>query len=140
MRYQSLNKPFDPVLYNRDDDAKQDVINWVARHYGYQLYVNPDQYGIDLLCSNGWSFEVEVKHNWRGSKFPYQEVHFSARKLKFANRRSIFVMLNSSRSHALLVAGDVVKRSRVVRKATKYTVDEQFVEVPVRFAELVVLN
>jgi len=136
----SLNKPFDPVLYGRDDDAKDDVIRWVARRYGYHLYVNPDQYGIDLLCDNGWSFEVEVKHNWSGGKFPFQSVHFSARKLKFANRQSIFVMLNSGRSHALLVAGDVVKWSRVVRKATKYTTDERFVEVPVRFAELVRLD
>lgn len=130
-------KPFDRTLYNRDDDAKQDVIAWVARRYGYHLYVNPDDYGIDLLCENGWSFEVEVKHNWRGARFPYQEVHFSARKLKFANRRSIFVMLNSERSHGLLVAGDVVRRCKIVRKATKYTADEQFVEVPVRLVELV---
>lgn len=133
-------KPFDRTLYNRDDDAKDDVIRWVARRYGYHLYVNPDQYGIDLLCDNGWSFEVEVKHNWSGGKFPFNTVHFSARKLKFANRHSIFVMLSSDRKQALLVAGDVVKRSRVVRKATKYTVDEQFVEIPVRFAELVRLD
>ena len=133
-------KPFDRTLYNRDDDAKDDVIAWVARRYGYHLYVNPDQYGIDLLCDNGWSFEVEVKHNWRGNKFPYQEVHFSARKLKFANRRSIFVMLNSERTRGLLVAGDVVRRSKIVRKATKYTADEQFIEVPVRLCELVTLN
>ena len=130
-------KPFDPTLYNRDDDAKEDVIAWVARRYGYHLYVNPDQYGIDLLCTNGWSFEVEVKHNWRGPKFPYAEVHFSARKLKFATKRSLFVMLNSERSHGLLVAGDVVRRCRIVRKATKYTADEQFVEVPVGLVELV---
>lgn len=135
-----MTKPFDPVLYKRDDSAKEDVIAWVQRHYGYLLYVNPDQYGIDLLCDNGWSFEVEVKHNWRGSKFPYQEVHFSARKIKFANRRSIFVMLNSERTHGLLVAGDVVRRCRRVRKATKYTADELFIEVPVRLCQLVRLD
>ena len=129
-----MSKPFDEGLYNADDDAKYDIIGWLQQ-CGYTAWVNPDKYGIDVLASKGednYSFEVEVKHNWKGAVFPFNEVHFSARKLKFVSPSSFFTMLNNERTHVLLTTGEAVGYSPVVEKKTKYTVAEKFVAVNLR--------
>ena len=82
-------KPFDQTLYQENDDAKHQVIEWLSAE-GFEAMVNPDQYGIDILAEkNGqqYEIEVEVKHNWVGERFPFGEVHFPARKKKFASRK-----------------------------------------------------
>jgi hypothetical protein len=124
-----VSKPFSPELYETNDSAKELVIEWF-RLNGIDTWVNPDQYGIDLL-SDDVAFEVEVKHNWSGSEFPFGTVHLPGRKMKFANDNSVFVMLNSERTHAMLISGTLVKNSKVVTKNTIYTNDEQFIEVDV---------
>jgi len=126
------HKPFDVQMYGADDNAKHDVIEWLEGR-GFTAWVNPDQYGIDVLAlyeGNLLSFEVEVKHNWVGEKFPFDAVHFSARKLKFATPNSYFTMLNNERSHVLVTTGIIVSASPVVSKQTKYTASERFIEVP----------
>lgn len=130
-------KPFDKDLYDENDDAKELVIKWLAAN-GIEARVNPDQYGIDLL-SKTKKYEVEVKHNWTGAVFPYDEVHFPMRKLKFATEDAVFVMLNHERTHALLVPGNVIKFSPRVTKSTKYTQNEKFIEVLVSKCEFVQL-
>lgn len=73
-------KPFDLDLYNADDNAKELVIQWL-KGYGYIVDVNPDQYGIDLIGTDNTgkaiAVEVEVKHHWKGSHFPFRTVHVS---------------------------------------------------------------
>jgi hypothetical protein len=126
------HKPFSAQMYGADDNAKHDVIGWLEGR-GFTAWVNPDQYGIDVLAlyeGNLLSFEVEVKHNWVGEKFPFDAVHFSARKLKFATPNSYFTMLNNERSHVLVTTGIIVSASPVVSKQTKYTASERFIEVP----------
>ena len=77
---------------------------------GYEAHINPDEYGIDIIYQDESDelkyFEVEVKHNWKGSRFPFPTVHFPKRKLKFANAQSSFAMLNSDRTHVLIITGD----------------------------------
>jgi len=126
------HKPFDAQMYGADDNAKHDVIKWLEGR-GFTAWVNPDQYGIDVLAlyeGNLLSFEVEVKHNWKGDKFPFDAVHFSARKLKFATPNSYFTMLNNERSLVLVTTGVIVAASPIVSKQTKYTASERFIEVP----------
>lgn len=129
-----MRKPFSPELYAQDDDAKSLVINYLTSQ-DWEVWVNPDQYGIDLLAIDPFGdeiqLEVEVKHNWSGPTFGFPGVHFSARKLKFASPTSIFVMLNHERTHALMVHGVDFLESPVVTKSTIYTKNEEFVEVPV---------
>lgn len=128
-------KPFSKTLYNKNDDAKFQVIEWLQSGE-WEALVNPDDYGIDVLAidefGDEYKFEVEVKHNWKGSKFPYNEVHWPARKLKFAKEEGnvFFVMLNHERTHALVAYAGVVLESEIVAKPTKYTAMEQFIEVP----------
>ncbi len=127
-----MKKPFDSVLYEADDNAKFIVIGWLERN-GFVAWVNPDQYGIDVLAERDgdqYGFEVEVKHNWQGEKFPYSTVHFSARKQKFIGWNHFFTMLNDERSCVLVVDENVLRSADVVNKATKYTSDELFIAVP----------
>ena len=129
-------KPFSQTLYNKNDDAKFQVIEWLT-HGQWEAIVNPDDYGIDVLAvdefGDDYKFEVEVKHNWKGPKFPYGEVHWPARKLKFAKETGnvYFVMLNHERTHGLLASAEDVLSSEIVAKPTKYTAMEQFIEVKI---------
>lgn len=126
-------KEFSQSLYDANDDAKHQVIAWLEER-GFMAWVNEDQYGIDvqaLRMGKQYVFEVEVKHNWGDGGFPFDSVHFPLRKNKFAAEEGAwFVMLNRSRTQMLLVCGEVFRESKVVRKATKYTEDEEFVEIP----------
>jgi hypothetical protein len=134
-----MTKPFSQSLYDKDDDAKQLIIKWLASR-GVKAWVNPNDYGIDLISETGWQYEVEVKHNWKGEKFPYKEVHFPARKLKFANPDSIFVMLNHERTHAMLVNGEQFLTSPKIIKSTIYTKNEEFIEVDVTRCKVLEIN
>ncbi len=129
-----MSKPFDKELYEANDPAKEFVIAYFTERYGFLVYVNPDQYGIDLIVENErgtFELEVEVKHNWKGKRFPYQTVHFPARKLKFAkNPDNVhFIMLNDDWTYALLIDGPTFAKSEVITKDTFLTKNERFVSV-----------
>lgn len=100
---------------------------------GFEAWVNPDQYGIDVLATKHdqrYGFEVEVKHNWCGDRFPFSTVHFSARKQKFIGWNHMFMMLNDDRSCVLIADESTLRAAKVVSKQTKYTSDELFLEIP----------
>lgn len=125
-------KPFSLQLYADNDNAKEVVIKWLESK-GYTAWVNPDDYGIDLIFHNKdgdyYYAEVEVKHNWVSVDFPYKSIHFPKRKLKFANSRSYFIMLNSDRSQLMVIPGSKLLESPIITKNTIYTNNEEFVEV-----------
>lgn len=139
------NKPFDQKLHADNDDAKYIIIDWLNTQ-GYDAEVNPDTYGIDLLAvkrktGQTFGFEVEVKHNWRGRKFPFSTVHFASRKLKFAKEEgTFFVMLDTSRKYALIINGSALVSASIITKPTKYTKQENFVEIPLEKFALVALE
>jgi hypothetical protein len=132
-------KPFDLALYDADDNAKEQVIQWL-NGYGYSMEVNSNQYGIDLVGfdNNGKAVtvEVEVKHHWTGPAFPFPTVHVSARKRKFFAPDSYLVMVNHDRTHCLTLNYETLSWGRLITKPTIYTVNEQFVEVPVDKAKI----
>lgn len=130
-----MSKVFDQKHYDQDDNAKYQLIDWLEKRNGFMAWVNEDQYGIDVQAiRNGeqFEFEVEVKHNWDTDSFPFDTVHWSARKLKFAQPTKLnwFVMFNNARTRALFASGQVLLSCPVVTKNTKYTQGEKFVEVP----------
>jgi HJR/Mrr/RecB family endonuclease len=130
-----MNKVFDEVHYGEDDWAKYKVIYWLQKH-DYKAWVNPDDYGIDVLATKDgkdYAFEVEVKHSWVDFFFPFQEVHFSARKLKFVlyPAEVWFVMLNNELTNSLFVSAEDFNNVPIVQKNTVYSSAEMFVEVPV---------
>ena len=129
-----MSKPFDKDLYDANDPAKEFVIKFFTERYGFLVYVNPDPYGIDLIVENErgtFELEVEVKHNWKGKRFPFQTMHFAARKLKFAeNPDNVhFIMLNSDWTYALLIDGITFSNSPIINKDTYLTKNERFVSV-----------
>ena len=133
-----MGKVFSQEHYNQDDVAKFQIIAWLEKQ-GYKAWVNPDQYGIDLLAERWgrkFQFEVEVKHNWKGVMFPFENVHFSGRKRKFVSldAETWFVMLNHERTMALLVDGEHILSAPIANKNTKYSQDEAFVEVDIQWA------
>jgi len=137
-----LSKPFDTKLYEEDDNAKQTIKDWLTLK-GYSVWVNPDDYGIDLIGEKngrklGW--EVEVKHNWRGKRFPFTSVHISARKKKFCEPNHHFIMLNHERTIFLTVSAPDFVTCKVVTKDTIYTEKEQFVEIPLSKCRFIELN
>lgn len=139
-----VRKVFSEEHYNADDNAKHQVIEWLVTR-GFMAWVNPDQYGIDVqgvLKGECYEFEVEVKHNWSGSMFPFDTIHFSNRKRKFATADKLtwFVMLNDERTHALLISGATFLSAPVVTKNTIYTQAEQFVAIPVVQGRLIQLR
>lgn len=126
-------KMFDQNHYDADDNAKEQVIAWLVT-CGYEARVNPDQYGIDVLADGKGrqlAFEVEVKHNWKGERFPFPTLHYSARKRKFLdNEREVrFITLNNDRTHALIATNTQLAKARTVAKNTIYTQNELFIEV-----------
>ena len=139
-----MAKPFSPELYAKNDDAKELIIAWLNTDDEHNAYVNPDKYGIDIICDTAYGiryfYEVEVKHNWKGVKFPFPTVHFPKRKLKFANEDSIFAMLNHQRTHVLLITGQQFLDAPIVRKDTIYTRNEEFIEITVGDCRIVELG
>lgn len=139
-----MSKVFDKQHYENDDNAKHDVISWLESK-GFMAWVNHDQFGIDVQGVRkgiSYEFEVEVKHNWKGKEFPFDTVHFSNRKRKFAlpDNTTWFVMLNHERTHGLMVTGSVFLNAQIVEKNTIYTRKEEFVQISVDKAILITIN
>lgn len=133
-----MSKVFSQEHYDQDDWAKYQIIEWLEGK-GYKAWVNPDQFGIDILATRWgrqFAFEVEVKHNWRGRYFPFEQIHFSARKKKFValDVETWFVMLNHDRTMALLVDGEHILAAPISNKDTKYSQNEAFVSVDIQWA------
>ena len=130
-----MSKQFDAVQYAADDPAKHTVIAWL-RSNRIDACVNPDQFGIDILASrnsNKFEIEVEVKHNWKGKHYPFDTVHISSRKEKFAHEKSgVFVwfcLVNHERTHAVFVPGVEFLAAPIVVKNTTCTKGESFREI-----------
>lgn len=135
-------KPFDKALYDQDDQAKLVVVDFL-RGRRFVAWVNEDDYGVDVLADRDgyrWQFEVEVKHGWSGDEFPFNSLHYAARKLKWADEpRTWYCTLNDDWSRMIVVSGEVLAGCQVVVKNTIYTQGEPFVEVPLEECWLVVL-
>jgi hypothetical protein len=135
-----MTKKFNQDLFDKNDFAKELVVNYLKSR-DYDAWVNPDKYGIDVYAEkdeNFFEIEVEVKHNWKGQKFPYEAVHFSERKRKFIkpSKLNIFWMLNDDWSWALLIDGLQMSEAPVIVKDTIYTTAERFIAVPIAQATL----
>jgi hypothetical protein len=140
-----MSKPFSQELYDKDDKAKHLVIDFLEAN-GWDAWVNPDTYGIDLLALDPmgieYQIEVEVKHNWEGSIFPYQTLHYAERKRKFleGDRMTLFMTVNHDNTHALVTMGQDLSVAKTIIKGTSYTDAEQFMEVNVSKCQLIKLE
>jgi hypothetical protein len=135
-------KPFSKNLYERDDNAKDQFVSWLKAK-GWEAWVNPEKYGIDVLAvdlkGQDHKFEVEVKHNWTGPTFQYETLHYSDRKRKFLEdpKHTAFVTFNHERTHIMLAPGVILSESPTIVKNTIYTKDEKFIEIAVSDCEII---
>ena len=133
----SVRKEFNKELYDDNDTiAKEKAIEYfkkigmIARH-------NPDRYGIDLIVDNKFYCEVEVKHNWKTSRFPFNDLQYSERKRKFAILDSdefpvVMMVINSLLTDALVVRGKDVLSSPSQEVSNKYIKSgEYFFKIPI---------
>lgn len=125
-----MSKAFSRELYDKNDWVKYLFIDILNSRYECNPRVNPDDYGIDILTDK-YDYEVEVKHNWTGVKFPYDTIHYSSRKIKFVTKRSYFVTFNSDHSRYFIIHSWSLNKARIVTKNTTYTKSESFIEINV---------
>ena len=129
----TVRKKFDKKLYSNNDPAKLMAISYFERRNRTAI-VNPDDYGIDLIVDGKFYCEVEVKHNWKGSKFPFNTVQIPERKSKFTvlDKPVMFMIINSEHTHALLMKGTDVSESPLKEVKNKFVSDgEMFYQVPI---------
>lgn len=137
-----MKKQFDQAVYDRDDPAKQLVIE-LFRKWNCELRVNADEYGVDLIGYDRgktvrFGVEVEVKHGWTGPVFPFETIHYSARKLKFIDwlPEMHIATLNADHTHVLILDVHKYDTARMVRKQTSVTDAEWFIEFTLEHATL----
>lgn len=139
-------KPFSKELHQENDDPARLVVKQYFTNRGYIVKDNPNQYGVDLfLYDKDGNFimeiECEIKKVWEDYNFPYKGcVDFPERKKKFANKKSIFFMINLLKNRALMVRGTDLLQSPLEEKSNKFMKSgEKFYRVPlekVRFIDL----
>jgi hypothetical protein len=139
-----MSKPFDQELFDKNDQPAREVVkHFFAYTWGLILNDNPDKYGPDLVAHRGSVFEgfveVEVRHSWKGNRFPFEKVQFAMRKAKFFSYKPItFVILNSEMTHLLWFNGiDLELGGKRITKNTRLTVGETFIEVPIEWGHKV---
>jgi len=131
-----MHKPFSIDQYDQDDDAKHAVIALFLA-WNCDVRVNHDHYGIDLIgrdlqTREMFGVEVEVKHNWCGPTFPFDTVHYSARKMKYLYlpTQTYFCTVNTERTHCMILNLTGIEQCKLVRKQTNVTASEWFMEFP----------
>lgn len=101
----TVQKSFDTEDY-KDNQKAFEALKGLFK-FLYPVLRNED-YGVDVAIYNGLSayrknaeplayLELEVKHNWKGEIFPFEDVQFLAKKHKFAKLElpTYWVLFNS---------------------------------------------
>ena len=125
-------KPFSKQLYFNDALARQATFNIFKESRNLTVEDIPDQYGVDLILLKGINkvcgLELEVKKNWVGQRFPFQNVQFLERKSHYRN--VLWVLFNSDcTAHLTAKIGDILTcEKRII--PNKYLKDEAFYIIP----------
>ena len=84
MTLRTKSKQFDRALHDASDIPARDAVRRFYATLGVVLHDNPDPYGIDLITEDGKVLvEVERRMVWDKPEFPFVEVNFLQRKVKF---------------------------------------------------------
>ena len=127
-------RPFNKYLYDKSDSfAKKVVIDWLAT-FNIKAEINPNKYGIDLLIKHNnivTPCEVEKRHDWQGSYFPFTSIHIPQRKEKFFINNIKYVTVNRDGTYLMAIDSDRIKECEIIEFYNKY-VDktEYFYDVP----------
>ena len=135
-------KQFEQEQWELFDAPAKEVATKFWIQLGYECIENPDDYGIDLLVKgNGKEFgcEVEVKLGWHGPTFTFPTLHIAMRKKKFMKSPAMFMVMNNSLTHGVIVSRKLILTSPVIEvKNMTVPTGERFYDVPA--ADIQVVN
>lgn len=123
----SFKKPFDRALYEKYDNAcKVQAQKIFSKIPGYTIEENDSKIGVDFLLYKddehiGY-LEVELKNIWTSVSFPYEEVNFPHRKIKFCelDKPTLFMMFNKDFKNYLVVDSGTMLNSDLEEVRNKY--------------------
>jgi hypothetical protein len=123
------DRPFNKDAYTASDTEVKKVIIPFLRNEGYDVYENPDTYGIDLSCN---MFELEQRTIWEGNTFPFKTIHIPARKSKFFKFKLYYFIVNKDMSYFLSVHSSTITKYKIeeVKRRDK-TDSEYFYNIPI---------
>ena len=133
-----VSKKFDRTLYELADKTARDITKpLIKRLFQFDCEDNPDKYGVDLLAYKDGTLvnfvECELSGVWDNEPFPYEFVRLPERKGKFTNlmRPTYFVMINRTRTKAIVYSSDKVKISSLREVSNFYNrTGEFFFHIP----------
>ena len=135
-------KQFEQEQWELFDAPAKEVATKFWIQLGYECIENPDDYGIDLLVKGkGKEFgcEVEVKLGWHGPTFTFPTLHIAMRKKKFMKSPAMFMVMNNSLTHGVIVSRKLILTSPVIEvKNMTVPTGERFYDVPA--ADIQVVN
>jgi hypothetical protein len=133
-----VRKRFSKELHDQNDASAKQV---VMAYLGSGWMENSKRTGVDLIHEDLEKFaEVEVKHRWSGSSFPYKDVQLPERKGKWRDLDIEFFILNKEKTHAIVFHGSVLDDSMLREVPNKYVYSgEYFFAIPIEECEIVEL-
>ena len=126
----SVYKKFDKELFDKNDSIARSKAKEYFLSKGQEVKDNEDKYGPDLVLGSGINVELEVKHSWKGRKFPFKTVQIPERKEKFAKIGCLFVMFNSDLTSGFLI------QSKDILESPKVEVSNKFVKSGEKFFQI----
>ena len=130
-----MHKHFSKRDHQKYDEIARNTAKAFWSKLGWDIEDNPDEYGVDLIAqkdSKRVYVEVEVKRGWHGPTFQYDTMHLPARKAKFLDKPTQFMVFNNSLTHAAIISRKAIQNSpKSVVPNRKIPIGEKFFDVPV---------
>jgi hypothetical protein len=131
----SINyKEFSSELYNVFSPLEEKVINKIKIE-NCSIEKNLNQYGIDLIIvKNGYvmgGIEVESHEKYWKNNFPFNTVHFLARKEKYKGYNNFYLMVSKGCCNALMINFMKLKDDYKIIQDNVLCYEEILYDVPV---------
>jgi hypothetical protein len=129
------SKVFDNRLHDENDLPARAVVKRFYAHLGIILQDNPDRYGVDLISDDGKvAVEVERRPVWNKNDFPFVEVNFLHRKVKFFEKAEYLIQEYAIVSESMARIGivdrptimEIVNRTKPTESCNRFVNDSEF--------------
>ena len=128
-------KEYNKSLDERTRYAKNRILEHLTPKWNVEMI--EEGKSIKLFCKDKktnnilFKVEIEVRFSWRTESFPYETVTIPLRKKKFMEEdiKIFYVVLNEFGNNLLITEKGNILCSKVIKKDTMYTKDEEFYDV-----------
>jgi len=132
-------KPFDKGLYKKYDSKAKKYAEKVLSDAGFNVEVNPNKMGVDLIISDKkdvvFYVETEVKKSIHSDEdFAYDTLRILDRKCKYMqlDLPTLFMLFSEDGLRYLCVWSFVVLECPTIILDNKYVEGEKFFNIPMR--------